>query len=172
MRAAWLGVALALAMTACGYRVGTSQSAILPETLKTIAIPEFGNVTTRYKLTQRLPQAIGREFLSRSRYKVAADPALADAVLKGTVVNYLSAPTIFDTATGRAAGIQISVILSITLTDRASGKVLWERANFEVRQRYEVSIEQREYFDESEVALERLSREVARSIVSTVLEAF
>lgn len=161
----------AAALSGCGYRVG-GQADLLPEHVRTIAVPAFGNVTTRYKLTERLPSAITREFITRTRYRIVADPNEADAVLAGAVVNYMSAPTIFDQATGRAAGIQISVFLNLTLTDRQSGQVIFQRANFEARQRYEVSIEQREYFDESDVALDRLSREVARLVVSTVLEAF
>jgi len=156
---------------ACGYRVG-SRGDLLPAHVRTIAIPAFGNITTRYRLTERLPTAIGREFLTRTRYRVVADPNEADAVLTGSIVNYMSAPTIFDQATGRAAGIQISVFLNLMLTERETGNVLYQRNNFEARQRYEVSIEQREYFDESDVALERLAREVARLVVSTVLEAF
>lgn len=161
----------AAALSGCGYRVG-GQADLLPAHVRTIAVPAFGNVTTRYKLTERLPSAITREFITRTRYRIVADPNEADAVLAGAVVNYMSAPTIFDQATGRAAGIQISVFLNLTLTDRQSGQVIFQRANFEARQRYEVSIEQREYFDESDVALDRLSREVARLVVSTVLEAF
>ena len=166
-----LALLAALLLPACGYRVG-GQADLLPEHVRTIAIPAFNNVTTRYRLTERLPAALTREFISRTRYRIVADPNEADAVLSGAVVNYMSAPTIFDQATGRAAGIQVSVFLNLTLTDRKSGSVLYQRNNFEARQRYEVSIEQREYFDESDVALDRLSREVARLVVSTVLEAF
>lgn len=171
MRLLACAVLCAAALGGCGYRVG-GQADLLPTHIRTIAIPAFGNVTTRYKLTERLPAALTREFITRTRYRIVADPAEADAVLTGAVVNYISAPTIFDQATGRAAGIQVSVFLNLTLTDRQSGQVLYQRANFEARQRYEVSIEQREYFDESDVALDRLSREVARLVVSTILEAF
>lgn len=162
---------LGASVAGCGYRVG-GQADLLPARVRTIAIPAFGNTTTRYRLTERLPAAIGREFITRTRYRIVADPNEADAILAGSVVNYMSAPTIFDQATGRAAGVQISVFLNLTLTDRETGNVLYQRNNFEARQRYEVSIEQREYFDESDVALDRLSREVARLVVSTVLEAF
>jgi hypothetical protein len=41
-----------------------------------------------------------------------------------------------------------------------------------VRERYEISIDPLAYFEESEVALERLSKQVAGSIVSAILEAF
>ncbi len=42
----------------------------------------------------------------------------------------------------------------------------------EVRERYEIAIDPRAYFEESDTAIERMSREVARSIVSAVLEKF
>ena len=58
------------------------------------------------------------------------------------------------------------------LTDRTDNKVLLDRPHFEVRERYEISIDPRAYFDESDVALQRLSRDVARSVVSAVLENF
>lgn len=170
-RAALAVIALSAALAGCGYHVGSGAD-LLPKDLKTIAIPAFGNNTTRYKLTALLPGAIGREFVTRTRYRVVADPNEADAILTGTVTNYMSGPTIFDQATGRAAGIQVYVFLNLKLTDRRTGKVLFERPGLEVRERYEVSIEQKAYFDESEVALERLSRQVAREVVASVLEAF
>ena len=67
---------------------------------------------------------------------------------------------------------QIQVILRLTLTEKVSGKVLFTRPNMEVRERYEISIDQNQYFEESETALERLSRDVARSVVSAVLSGF
>lgn len=160
-----------LSLPGCGYKVG-GHSDLLPKDLKAIAIPAFGNTTTRYKLTERLPAAIGREFLSRTRYRVVADPNEAGAILQGTVANYISGPTIFDQATGRAVGIQVIVYLNLQLVEAGTGKVLYSRQGLEFRERYEVSIEQQAYFDESEVGLERLSRELARMVVSTVLEAF
>lgn len=162
---------LCLLLPGCGYKVG-GQPDLLPSTLKTIAIPAFGNSTSRYKLTESLPSAISREFLSRTRYRVVADMNEADAILRGTVLNYMSYPTIFDQRTGRAAGIQLSIFLDVHLVERESGKVLFERRNMEVRGRYEVAVDQAQYFDESAEALKRVSQEVARQVVSSVLEAF
>jgi hypothetical protein len=42
----------------------------------------------------------------------------------------------------------------------------------EVRERYEIAVDPNAYFEESDVAVERLSHNVARSVVSAVLEAF
>jgi hypothetical protein len=161
----------------CGYRV-SGHGDLLPSHVRTIAIPAFSNLTTRYKLTERLPAALGREFISRTRYRVVADPGEADAVLNGAVVNFYVFPNIFDQASGRAAGVQLGVNLQLSLVDRSSGKILFSRPNMEFRQRYEVHADQQDpqsqlsYFEESETALERLSRDVARNVVSAVLEAF
>lgn len=171
MRLAAAFFALALLTAGCGYRVGGAPD-LLPATLKTIAIPAFGNATPRYKLTEALPGAIGREFLSRTRYRVVPEMGQADAILRGTIVNYTSYPTIFDQSAGRAAGIQLSVFIDLQLVERESGKVLYQRRNMEVRGRYEVAVDQAQYFDESNTALQRVAQEVARQVVSSVLEAF
>ncbi len=162
---------LALFSVSCGYHV-TGKADLMPKNIHTIAIPAWTNTTVRYRLAERLPSALTREFISRTRYDVVADPNDADAILNGSVVGYNSYPTIFDPVTGRAAAIQVSVVLQVRLTERATGKVLYDRASFEARQQYEISVDPEAYFEESGPAMERLSNEVARTVVSSVLEAF
>ena len=162
---------LALLWSGCGYHV-SGHADTLPKTIKTIAVPPFSNNTTRYRLTERLPAAITREFLSRTRYKVVGDPKDADAVLNGSVITYAAFPTTFDPATGRASAVQVYVHLGFTLTERATGAVLYSQPNFEARERYEISTDQRAYFEESDPAMDRLSQYVARMVVSAVLEKF
>lgn len=163
--------AAAMALTGCGYHLA-GRADRLPRHIQTIAITAFSNATTRHRLTEGLPAALTREFLSRTRYQIVADPSQADAVLRGAILNYVSYPTVFDPATARAAGVQLSVTLQITLTDRTTGAVLFSRPHFEVRERYEIAVDQRAYFEESEAALERLCRDAARSIVSAIRENF
>ena len=159
------------ALTCCGYHVaGTTD--VLPKNVKTIAVPAFGNITTRYKISDLLAAAITREFISRTRYQVVSDPSQADAVLSGSVVNFISYPTIFDSKTGRAAGVQAIVMMQLSLRDRATNAVLFDRPHMEFRQNYEISVDPQAYFDESEVGMDRLSRDVARSVVSAVLANF
>ena len=165
-----LAVAM-FALAGCGYRVA-GHADLLPKTIKTIAIPAFGNLTVRYKLTDQLPEAIAREFISRTRYQIVTDPNQADAVLTGAVVNFYSYPILLDPRTARASSIQAIVLLQIYLRDRATGAVLFSRPNMEFRQNYELSVDPRVYFDESDVAMDRLSRDVARSVVSAVLANF
>ena len=166
-----LSAAFLILACSCGYHVG-GRADLLPKTVHTIAIPAFTNITTRYKLTDRLPEAISREFIGRTRYRVVSDPDSADAILRGSVVSYASYPTIFDPITGRAAGVELHVTLQVSLIERATGKVLFTRPGFEVRERYEISVDASQYFEESDTALNRVSRQVARQVVTAILENF
>ncbi|HTT64990.1 MAG TPA: hypothetical protein VMG35_24235 [Bryobacteraceae bacterium] len=163
--------AVALSAGGCGYHVA-GKSELMPQTIHTIAIKPFSNATIQYKLARRLPADISREFISRTRYKIVTDPQAADAVLDGAVLNFLSYPIIADQASGRATVVQCSAYLKITLTERATGKVLFTRPSLEARERYEISVDPQAYFDESGAGVERLSRDVARDVVTSILEKF
>lgn len=160
-----------LAASGCGYHVA-GRGDLLPRTVKTIAIPPFANNSTRYRLSDRLAQSITREFITRTRYEVIHDVNSADAVLRGSVINVQAFPLTFDTATGRASGVQMSVLLQLNLYERATGKLLFTNPNMEIRERYEISIDPVAYFEESDAAVDRLSRQVAQAVVSAILEAF
>jgi hypothetical protein len=160
-----------LVLSSCGYRV-VGKTDVLPKNVKTIAVLAFGNATTRYKISDLLAAAITREFISRTRYRIVAEPSQADAVLTGSVVNFFAYPTTFDPQTGRAAGVQVILMMQLSLRDRSTNAVLFDRPHMEFRQIYELSVDPKVYFDESDVALDRLSRDAARSVVSAVLENF
>jgi PBP1b-binding outer membrane lipoprotein LpoB len=159
----------AVALSGCGYHVA-GHSDVLPAKAHTIAIPAFDNLTTRYKLTERIPEAISHEFIARTRYQVIPDVNKADLILKGAITNYVSYPVI--NVNGRTSVVQMSVFLQLNVLDRQTGKLVYQRPSFEVRQRYEISQDQIAYFEESDIALERLSRDVARTVVSAILESF
>jgi len=169
--AAALAAACSVWTGACGYRVAGRADA-LPRSIRTIAIPAFANNTTRYKLTSQLPAAVAREFITRTRYKVVSDPQQADAVLTGAVLRYNYYPTTYDPATNRASAAQLSLVMDLTLQERATGAILFSRRSLEFRERYEVSVNPDSYFEESDAALARVSRDVARTVVSAVLERF
>ena len=66
MRRAALAILLTTLCAGCGYRVA-GRGDLLPRNIHTIAIPAFANTTTRYRLTERMPAAIAREFIARTR---------------------------------------------------------------------------------------------------------
>jgi outer membrane lipopolysaccharide assembly protein LptE/RlpB len=158
-------------LSSCGYHTG-GHADLLPPTLKTIAVPAFANASVRYKLTDRLPEAISRELLTRTRYRVVPKQEAADAVLHGTVINYTSYPTVFDPATGRASTAEVHLTLRVTLEERATGKELFSRPSFEIRERYEISLQSADYYEESDDALDRVSKIAARQVVTGILDGF
>ena len=88
-----LALPLAVALTGCGYHV-SGRADLMPKTIKTIAIPAFGNGTVRARLSQLMTRDVTREFISRTRYTIVAQPEQADALLQGTLVNFAAYPTI------------------------------------------------------------------------------
>jgi hypothetical protein len=166
------GLGAVLALSSCGYHVA-GQADLVPKTVHTIAVPPFDNASVRYKLTDLLPQDIGREFISRTKYQIISDPTQADAVLRGTITSYFAFPTLIDQATGRTSGLQVNVRLSLTLTERSTGKVIFTRPNYEAHERYEASVTNNiQYFDESGAGVQRLSKDVAHDVVTSILDNF
>src|SRR5512140_3638266 len=68
---AWATLLLGVLLltSACGYHVAGKGTA-LPTSVKVIAVPTFRNDTTRYKAEQVLTQAVVRELLARTKYRV------------------------------------------------------------------------------------------------------
>jgi hypothetical protein len=74
--------------------------------------------------------------------------------------------------TGRATSSQIILTLLFNLTDRRTGKTIYQRSGYEFRERYEIATDLTAYFDESGPAIQRVSRDAARAVVTSILEAF
>ncbi|MGA2590861.1 MAG: LPS assembly lipoprotein LptE [Bryobacteraceae bacterium] len=161
----------ALSGFGCGYHVA-GKSDVMPQTIQTIAVAPFGNRTIKYQLARDLPADISREFIERTRYKIVTDPRTADAVLTGDVVNFYSGAIVVDQVSGRATVMQASAFLKVTLTERTTGKVLFSRPLFEARERYEISVSPQTYFDEGGAGMARMAQDVARDVVTSILENF
>ena len=169
-------------LAGCGYHVegntiGTpagpaAAAGAIPKDIKTIAVPAFGNTTTRYQLARLLPADVTREFISRTHYNIISDPTQADAVLRGALVKFDAFAAVADPISGRATGVMVVATLQLTLTDRASGKILFQRNGYEFRERYELSVNPQAYFDESSTAIRRVSKDAARTIVTAILGNF
>jgi len=158
-------------LAACGYHV-TGRGELLPKTMKTIAVPAFGNVTPRQTLARLLAADVTREFISRTRYRIVDDPNAADAVLHGVLTNFDVNPIIFDPASGRATTVHVRATVQVTLTERATGKTLFSRPQVQWDERYQIQNNPQQYFDESGTAIQRVSQAIARTVVSAVLENF
>jgi hypothetical protein len=157
-------------LASCGYHTA-GHAGLLPKSIVTIGVPAFTNGTTRYKLSDWLPEEISKEFIAQSRFRVV-DASRADAVLKGSVLNYNSNPALFDQKTGLATSVEVHVALQVTLVERTTGKVLFTRPRIDFTDSYEIPLQQGQYFDESDSALQRASKRVAQQVVSAILNDF
>jgi Lipopolysaccharide-assembly len=161
----------AVAASSCGYHVG-GKADLVPKSIQTIAIPAFVSSSVRYKLMDILPQQIGREFIARTRFRVLDNPSEADAILNGSINAAQVFPTIYDPTSGKATSVQVLVVVTVNFLERATGKVLYSRPNMAFRQNYSIAVDPHQFFDESGPAFDRVSRDLARDIVSAIVENF
>jgi len=155
----------------CGYHTAGHANTI-PTNVQTIAIPAFVNQTQTYKIEQMLTSAVVQEMATRTRYHVVNSATSgADATLSGTVLSTYTAPVTYDSVTGRAASVLVTVSMKVSLTNK-DGKVLYENPSYIFREQYQVSRELNSFFEEDTPALQRLSREFAHTLVSNILEGF
>jgi len=164
-------------IAACGYHVaGRSDS--LPKSIHTIAVPALENKTNSYRIEQRLTTATVHEFLAKTSYRVVANPADGDAVLRGKVLSLEAVPLLFDTATGRATTMLVTLKCEVTFEERATGKVLYHTDDFVFRNQYEISTDAnnpnstKNFFEEQDPALDRMAKDFAARLVAAVVENY
>jgi len=153
----------------CGYHLA-GKAAAIPGNIDSIAIPVFTNKTIKYSIEQRLTSAVINEFISRTHYRITADPQSAKALLSGEVTEFRSTPVIF--ANGAATTYVITVRMKVSLKDLITNKLLFENNNYAFREEFELSSQPSEFFPEEGPAMDRLSMTFAKSLVSTILDSF
>jgi len=168
-----LAAALAAAslLSGCGYGLVGTGKGTLPEEVRTVWVPAFVNDTPVVGMEQRLTAAVLRELSARARLKPAPRLEAADSVLTGRVTSYTLQPVRFDSQ-GRALEYQVMITARLTLTERTSGKTLFDDPAFLFRQPYSVPVTDSSYFNPELLAIDRMSQPFARSVVSTILEGF
>lgn len=170
-RAAPLLLLTALALAGCGYHTA-GRAVRLPASVRTIAVPVFINQTQTYRIEQVLTRDVVRELVGRTHYHVVNDSGqTSDVVLRGTVVSAQAQPLTYDAQTGRISSAVVTVSMKVSLSDH-QGRVFFENQNYTFRQQYQVSREVTSFFEEETPALQRMSLDFARTLVSDVLEAY
>jgi outer membrane lipopolysaccharide assembly protein LptE/RlpB len=176
-RILWMTMAAAAAISGCGYHVA-GHSSTLPKTIHVIAVPALENKTTSYRLEQKLTAATVHEFLAKTSYRVVSNPEEGDAVLRGKVLSLDAVPLLFDTTTGRATTMLVTVKCEVTFTESSTQRVLYHTDSFVFRNEYEISADTtdpaalKSFFDERSPALDRLAQDFAGRLVAAVMENY
>jgi hypothetical protein len=170
-----LGV-LGGSVSGCGYSLA-GHGSFLPADIKTIGVPAFTNHTPVFNLETQITAKVRAEFIGRGKYKILPQDTGVDAILVGDVASINVAPASFAANTQLASRYVITMTANIQLRDVKENKVLWENPSLIFRQEYESTsgknaTDPNAFFGQEAGALERVTNDFARAIVSAILEAF
>lgn len=168
---ALLVVFAAAFLAGCGYHV-VGRSSVLPSQWKAIAVPAFVNRTTNYRIEQRFTQAVIREFLARTSYKIVQNTDAADAVLHGEILSIETSPLLFNSTTGEVTSMLVTVHAKVELVGRQDQKAVFKNDDLVFRDEYQISTDVKSFFEEENPALDRMTRDFATRVVGDVLEGF
>jgi len=170
-----VAAALAAPAVGCGYSLA-GRGSFLPATIRVIGVPEFANQTTYVEVERRFTERVRSEFIGRGRYQVLAQESGADAVLRGTITGLSIVPANFND-NQQATRYIIIVNTKIEFVDLKANKTLWENPSMVFREEYDLPPDTQAgnpsaFFGQGSNALERVANDFARTVVSSVLEAF
>ena len=172
----WLVLVALVACEGCGYSLA-GRGSFLPAYVKTIGIPTFVNRTSVFNLETTVTQKVRAEFIGRGKYQVLPQNTGVDLVLTGEVTAVSLTPSTINPQTQLATRYSIVMTARIELRELRENKVLWENPSVMFRQEYDAtagrsSTDPVAFFQQDSGALERMTSEFARTIVSAILEAF
>ena len=143
----------------------------LPARIKTVAVPAFQNEALRYKVGSRFTDAVVNELIHRGRgLRVQGEREGADAVIEGVIKSFSYSGVLLDDK-GRARIFEVTIEVAVTVRDQTENKVLYDNQHFVFRGEYEFANDPRNFFNEEDPAVDRLARNFAESIVSTLTNA-
>ena len=134
MMKAFLWALVVLTIAGCGYTTGS----LLPSNYRKIAIQPFQNKIAYVDennsglyvphLETNVRTSIIDRFLFDGNLRIA-DPDKADLVLNGELINIVQ-DTLRQDVNQNVQEYRITIVVSLTLTDPATGKVLWKEPSF------------------------------------------
>jgi hypothetical protein len=169
-------VVLAAHTAACGYTLA-GRGSFLPSYIKTVGIPEFTNATPYFGIEQLFTDKIRSELIGRGKYQVLPQQTGVDALLRGSIASMTITPASFNQQQ-QATRYFITITTSIELVDLKTNKNIWENPRMVFREEYDLPAtdlhagDPSAFFGQSSNALQRVATDFARTVISSILEAF
>ena len=160
----------------CGYALA-GRGSFLPADIQVVGIPQLLNQSTFFNVEQVLTEKVRSEFIGRGKYRVVAEAAGTDAVLTGTITGLSVSPIAFN-ADQLASRYAFTMTMKVEFTDARTARVLWSNDVLTFREEYELAtrgttaIEGAAFLDQERSSFDRIATDVARSVVTAILEAF
>ena len=144
----------------------------LPEYIHTVAVPAFENQALRYKIESRFTDAVANEIIHRGHgLRVQSGREGADAVVDGVVKSFNFSGVLLDER-GRSRVFEVTIVAAITVRDQVQNRVLYDNQNYVFRGEFEFANDPRTFFNEEDPAVQRIARNFAESLVSTLVNGF
>jgi Lipopolysaccharide-assembly len=144
----------------------------LPTRIRTIAVPAFQNQALRYKIEHRFTEAVTNEIIHRGRgIRVQSEREGADAVVDGVVKSFNFSGVLLDER-GRARIFEVTIVAAVTIRDQIENRVIYDNQNYVFRGEFEFANDPRSFFNEEDPAVQRIARNFAESLVSTLINGF
>lgn len=166
----------ALLSSSCGYALA-GRGSFLPSYIRIVGIPPIENRSTFQQVEQVITEKIRTEFIGRGKYTVVSDAPGSDAVLAGEITGISVQPVAFNEQQ-LASRYQFILTMKVSFTDSRTNMVLWSNDALTFREEYELQtrgntvIEGATFFDQERGSIDRIAGDVARTVVTAILEAF
>jgi hypothetical protein len=111
-------------LIACGYAFAP-QGDYIDKQIKNIYVEQFGNKTSQADMENYIRAAFIDQFIQTRRFKIVENAELADATIKGSILNLNVAPLSYRSST-LAAEERATITLELTFREKESGKDIWK----------------------------------------------
>ena len=168
----------AIATSGCGYALA-GRGSFLPTDIRVVAIPQLVNRTTFFDVEQILTEKVRNEFIGRGKYRIVPDAQGADAVLNAEITSITLQPVGF-TAAQLASRYAFNLTMKVDFVDARTQKSLWQNDALIFREEYDLSasttgtgqVEGATFLDQQRSSFDRIATDVARTVVTAIVEAF
>jgi len=172
-----LVLAAALGSAGCGYALA-GRGSFLPTDIRVVGIPPLVNRTTYFDVETILTQKIRNEFIGRGKYRVVPEATGADAVLNAEITSITLSPVGF-TSTQLASRYQFVLTMKVDFVDNRVNKSLWANDAYAFTGEYDLTsgtgdsaINAATFVDQQLSSFDRIANDIARTVVTAIVEAF
>lgn len=166
----------AIGSTGCGYALA-GRGSFLPTDIRVVGIPPLVNRTTFFDVEQILTEKVRNEFIGRGKYRVVPETAGADAILNAEITSITLAPVGF-TNQQLASRYQFTLTMKVDFVDARTNRSLWQNDALTFREEYDLTatgadaLSGATFVDQQRSSFERIATDVARTVVTAIVEAF
>lgn len=164
-----LALILIFPVSGCGYRFASAGEAMDRE-IKTVYIDTFRNHTSEAQVENYLRNAFINQFIRGNRFKSTHEKETSDAVLAGNIRGLNTLHVSYE-QNDTARENTVSLSFDVEFRD-SEGTILWAKKSLSGREAYRIDDNPAITSKNREVALKKLSRDMAEKTYRDIMSGF